>query len=44
MRVKRPGVGTSRVGTAQRRFLHDGDLDLATPPEWRVYEEPYRIP
>ncbi|MFD5798775.1 hypothetical protein ACFWIO_35630, partial [Streptomyces diastatochromogenes] len=40
----RPGIDTSRVDTAQRRFLHDGNLDLDTPLEWRVYGEPYRIP
>ncbi|OXY91176.1 chitosanase [Streptomyces diastatochromogenes] len=44
MRTKRPGVDTSRVDTAQRRFLYDGNLDLDTPLEWRVYGEPYRIP
>ncbi|MFJ9866454.1 chitosanase [Streptomyces sp. NPDC101165] len=44
MRAKRPGVDTSRVDTAQRRFLYDGNLDLDTPLEWRVYKEPYRIP
>ncbi|MFE1880824.1 chitosanase [Streptomyces diastatochromogenes] len=43
MKTKRPGIDTSRVDTAQRRFLSDGNLDLDTPLEWRVYGEPYRI-
>ncbi|MGW3951612.1 chitosanase [Streptomyces sp. NPDC004752] len=43
MRAKRPGIDTSRIDTAQRRFLYDGNLDLHTPLEWRVYGEPYQV-
>lgn len=41
---KRPGVNTSRVDTAQRRFLDEGNLDLRTPLEWKVYGDTYKIP
>jgi len=34
---------TSRVDTAQRRFLYDGNLDLGTPLEWKVYGQSYRV-
>ncbi|KMS67883.1 chitosanase [Streptomyces viridochromogenes] len=44
MRDKRPGTDTSRIDTAQRRFLEDGNLRLRTPLEWRVYGETYRVP
>ncbi len=44
MREKRPGADTSRIDTAQRRFLRDGNLQLRTPLEWRVYGETYRVP
>ncbi|MFE0509161.1 chitosanase [Streptomyces sp. NPDC058964] len=44
MKTKKPGIDTSRIDTAQRRFLYDGNLGLDTPLEWRVYGEPYRIP
>nr|WP_237557840.1 chitosanase [Streptomyces sp. SID5470] len=35
---------TSRVDTAQRRFLDEGNLDLRTPLEWQVYGETYKVP
>jgi chitosanase len=35
---------TSRIDTAQRRFLYDGNLDLDTPLTWRVYGETYEVP
>ncbi|WP_405766860.1 chitosanase [Streptomyces sp. NBC_01538] len=41
---KRPGVDTSRVDTAQRRFLDEGNLDLRTPLEWKVYGDTYKVP
>lgn len=44
MREKRPGTDTTRIDTAQRQFLYDGNLRLRTPLEWRVYGEPYRVP
>ncbi|MGW6062246.1 chitosanase [Streptomyces sp. NPDC055189] len=34
---------TSRVDTAQRVFLRNGNLNLDTPLEWKVYGDPYRI-
>ncbi|MGW6025409.1 chitosanase [Streptomyces sp. NPDC055099] len=34
---------TSRVDTAQRVFLTNGNLNLNTPLEWKVYGDPYRI-
>jgi len=34
---------TSRVDTAQRRFLYDGNLALETPLRWKVYGQPYEI-
>ncbi|MEU8959890.1 chitosanase [Streptomyces sp. NPDC048518] len=35
---------TSRVDTAQRRFLDDGNLALNTPLTWKVYGETYEVP
>ncbi|MFE6283985.1 chitosanase [Streptomyces sp. NPDC057877] len=35
---------TSRVDTAQRRFLQAGNLELNTPLEWQLYGETYRLP
>ena len=34
---------TSRVDTAQRVFLRNGNLDLNTPLDWKVYGDPYHI-
>ncbi|MEV8601420.1 chitosanase [Streptomyces griseoviridis] len=44
MRAKQPGIDTSRVDTAQRRFLYDGNLDLKPPLIWKVYGETYKVP
>ncbi|MEV6958511.1 chitosanase [Streptomyces sp. NPDC051207] len=44
MLAKEPGADTSRVDTAQRRFLREGNLELNTPLTWAVYGETYRIP
>lgn len=44
MLAKRPDADTSRVDTAQRRFLREGNLRLATPLTWAVYGETYRVP
>ncbi|WP_031035961.1 chitosanase [Streptomyces sp. NRRL F-5650] len=44
MRDKRPGIDTSRVDTAQRRFLAAGNLELATPLVWEMYGDTYRVP
>ncbi|WP_406329177.1 chitosanase [Streptomyces sp. NBC_00203] len=35
---------TTRIDTAQREFLYDGNLDLRTPLEWKVYGETYKVP
>ncbi|MGP2438079.1 chitosanase [Streptomyces sp. JW3] len=35
---------TSRVDTAQRRFLAAGNLALATPLTWQVYGDTYQVP
>ncbi|MCH0564223.1 MULTISPECIES: chitosanase [unclassified Streptomyces] len=34
---------TSRVDTAQRLFLHEGNLRLDPPLDWRVYGDSYHI-
>ncbi|MFI6325561.1 chitosanase [Nonomuraea sp. NPDC050556] len=34
---------TSRVDTAQRVFLNNGNFNLNTPLDWAVYGEPYHI-
>ncbi|MFJ8190283.1 chitosanase [Streptomyces sp. NPDC096094] len=44
MRTKRPGIDTSRVDTAQRRFLEAGNLKLDTPLVWEMYGDTYRLP
>ncbi len=44
MRTRHPGIDTTRVDTAQRRFLHDGNLGLRTPLEWQVYGETFKVP
>ncbi|MEV0739842.1 chitosanase [Streptomyces sp. NPDC050549] len=44
MRAKHPGIDTSRVDTAQRKFLEEGNLTLRTPLVWKVYGETYRVP
>ncbi|MBJ6638270.1 chitosanase [Streptomyces sp. DHE7-1] len=36
-------VDTSRVDTARRRFLHEGNLELRTPLTRRVYGETYEV-
>ncbi|MFJ4712343.1 chitosanase [Streptomyces sp. NPDC088785] len=43
MRTKRAGLDTSRIDTAQRQFLYDGNLSLDPPLTWRVYGETYRV-
>ncbi|MFF9239349.1 chitosanase [Streptomyces sp. NPDC014801] len=44
MKERRTTQDTSRVDTAQRRWLDAGNLDLDTPLAWRVYGETYRVP
>ncbi|MFD9969769.1 chitosanase [Streptomyces sp. NPDC059017] len=35
---------TSRIDTAQRVFLRNGNMGLTAPLEWRMYGESFRIP
>ncbi|CAM5688170.1 Chitosanase [Streptomyces alboniger] len=44
MTTLHPGTDTSRVDTEQRRFLDEGNLQLTTPLEWKVYGQTYRVP
>ncbi|MFF0227527.1 chitosanase [Streptomyces sp. NPDC004629] len=44
MRAKRPGIDTTRIDTAQRQFLYDGNVELRRPLRWRVYGETYQVP
>ena len=44
MKEKRPGTDTSRIDTAQRQFLYDGNLKLTPPLRWQVYGETYNVP
>jgi chitosanase len=34
---------TSRIDTAQRKFLREGNFDLTPPLSWSVYGDPYKI-
>ncbi|WP_426506126.1 chitosanase [Dactylosporangium sp. McL0621] len=43
MRTEAAHSDTSRVDTAQRQFLKDGNLDLHTPLTWKVYGETFKI-
>ena len=43
MQVRGPDIDTTRIDTAQRRFLYDGNLDLRTPLVWKVYGETYKV-
>jgi len=42
MRTEEAHSDTTRVETAQRPFLHRGNLDLNGPLAWQVYGEAYR--
>ena len=44
MRAKHPGIDTSRIDTAQRKFLEEGNRELRTPLVWKVYGETYKVP
>ncbi|UNM12551.1 chitosanase [Streptomyces formicae] len=35
---------TSRIDTAQRVFLRDGNMELSAPLEWQMYGETFRVP
>lgn len=43
MKTEEAHSDTSRVDTAQRVFLNNGNLDLDPPLSWRVYGDPYTI-
>ena len=38
-----PGRSPTRIETAQRRFLREGNLDLILPLRWAVYGDQYSI-
>ncbi|MFI7007996.1 chitosanase [Streptomyces sp. NPDC050145] len=44
MKAKRADRDTSRIDTAQRQFLYDGNLSLKTPLTWQVYGETFKVP
>ena len=44
MLTRYPDQDTSRVDTAQRRFLEAGNLGLDTPLVWEMYGDHYRLP
>ncbi|MEV7191689.1 chitosanase [Streptomyces sp. NPDC093510] len=44
MKQEKAHRDTSRVDTAQRRFLYDGNLALRTPLTWKVYGETFKVP
>lgn len=44
MLTRYPDQDTSRVDTAQRRFLKAGNLGLDTPLVWEMYGEHHRLP
>ncbi|CAM5439971.1 putative protein OS=Streptomyces griseomycini OX=66895 GN=FHS37_000260 PE=4 SV=1 [Streptomyces griseomycini] len=44
MLARRPDGDTSRVDTAQRRFLRAGNLKLETPLVREMYGETFRVP
>ncbi|MFF2849383.1 chitosanase [Streptomyces sp. NPDC058001] len=43
MRSDKSHQDTTRIDTAQRQFLYDGNLTLRTPLEWKVYGETFRV-
>ncbi|WP_344392218.1 chitosanase [Streptomyces vastus] len=43
MKSRKSHRDTSRIDTAQRRFLYDGNLALETPLEWAMYGETFRV-
>nr|WSW71290.1 chitosanase [Streptomyces sp. NBC_00995] len=43
MKSKKNQQDTSRIDTAQRVFLEDGNLSLETPLTWKMYGETFRI-
>ena len=43
MQTEEAHSDTSRVDTAQRVFLNNGNLDLDPPLSWKVYGAPFTI-
>ncbi|NKQ56011.1 chitosanase [Amycolatopsis sp. K13G38] len=43
MRKEEAHADTSRIDTAQRRFLREGNLDLRPPLRWSVYGDDYEL-
>ncbi|MFJ2743343.1 chitosanase [Streptomyces sp. NPDC087440] len=43
LRTKKTLNDTSRIDTAQRVFLKDGNMDLKLPLKWKMYEEDFSI-
>ena len=43
MKHEEAHADTSRVDTAQRVFLNNGNFDLNTPLKWKVYGESFSI-
>jgi chitosanase len=43
MRKEEAHEDTTRVSTAQRVFLHDGNLDLLPPLRWSVYGDEFEV-
>ncbi|MGW7301060.1 chitosanase [Streptomyces sp. NPDC054829] len=44
MKRKKSTADTSRITTAQRQWLYDGNFALKTPLNWRMYGEQYHVP
>ena len=44
MKTEEAHSDTSRVDTAQRVFLNNGNFDLNPPLDWKVYGDPFTIP
>lgn len=44
MKEKKAHRDTTRVETAQRQFLYDGNFALKTPLTWKVYGETFKVP
>ncbi|MFE9440909.1 chitosanase [Streptomyces sp. NPDC006602] len=44
MQYEDPHRDTTRIDTTQRKFLNDGNFDLATPLRWEMYGETFRVP
>jgi chitosanase len=44
MKYKEPQRDTTRIDTTQRQFLANGNFDLDTPLQWKMYGETFRVP